>query len=277
MRSRSFPHIKFFLALLLALSASQSPAAYAEAPRNAELRAMLSDVDRLSNNHDYDAALPIANAAVAKFPNDYLAHVKRGLVYMALEEDGKAIVDFEWALKQRPNDWSVLESMSTAYSFLGKQDLALKYIDLSLANRKDKGQKPDGWMKKKDILKRMKRYKEAEEANTMALNMIPSPHWFFERLKLRVENAHWQGAIEDANHILPIMPKFRATILEGRAKSYIGLKRYAEAERDLKDIIKTKPYWRPYHQELVNLYKLTGKKDLAEKEEKIMNGLGDQV
>ncbi len=64
--------------------------------------------------------------------------------------------------------------------------------------------------------------------------------------------------------------------MEGRAKSYIGLKRYGEAERDLKDIIKTKPFWRPYHQELVNLYKLAGKKDLAEKEENVMNGLGDQ-
>ncbi len=192
MRSRSFPRSKFILALLLALSASQIPLSYAEAPKSAELQAMLNDIDRLSNNHDYDAALPIADTAVAKFPNDYSARVKRGQVYLALEEDGKAILDFEWALKQRPKDWLVLESMSTGYTFLGKQELALKYIDLSIANRATKYEKADGWMKKKDILKRMKRYKEAEESNTQALNVVPSPHWYFERLKLRVENAHWQ-------------------------------------------------------------------------------------
>lgn len=271
----SFP-TKFFLLLFLTLSISLNQPSYADVPRSAELRAMLSDVDRLSNNHDYDAALPVADAAVRKYPNDYLAHVKRGLVLMSLEEEGKAIADFEWALKQRPKDANVLEYMSTAYTFLGKQELALKYIDMSIANCATKFEKADGWMKRKDILKRMMRYKEAEESNTLALNVVPSPHWFFERLKLRVENAHWQGAIEDANRVLPIMPKFKGAILEARAKSYIGLKRYAEAERDLKDIIKIKPFWRPYHQELVDLYKLRGKKDLAEKEEKVMNGSGDK-
>ena len=268
--------VKFLIAAFL-FSAAQNLASYAESPTSPELKALLNKVDILSRRNDYEAAIPIADAAVAKFPNDYTAHVRRGLVNLYLEEEEKAIADFQWALKRKPDDWSVLESLSTAYSIIGKQDLALKYIDISIAKRKTKGQEADGWMKRKDILKRMKRYKEAEEATTRGLNLGSIPHWHLERMKLRVENANWPGVIEDANHIIALMPKHRERIVEARAKAYIGLKRYPEAERDLNELIKSAPGFEVYHRERLRLYTLEGKKDLAKKEEQIIKGLGDGI
>ncbi len=106
MRSGTFLSLKFLIAALL-ITAAQNLASYAESPTSPEtptspeLKALLNRVDMLSRRNDYEAAIPIANAAVAKFPNDYAAHVKRGLVNLYLEEEEKAITDFQWALKQK--------------------------------------------------------------------------------------------------------------------------------------------------------------------------------
>ena len=155
--------------------------------------------------------------------------------------------------------------------------IALKYIDMSLALRSSEFLKADGLMKKKDVLKHLRRDLEAEECATKALKLVQQPHWYRERLKLRVQNSHWQGALEDVNRILPIMPKFKASNLQMRAKAYIGLKRYADAERDLDLLIKTAPYSREYHQDRLKLYKLEGKKDMVAKEEAAIKGLGDGI
>lgn len=277
MRHRPFPLLPALFTLLLVYLTSPNSAFSADAQSSPELKAMLNRIERLCQRNDYEAAIPIADAAVAKYPNDYEAHIMRGQVNLSLEEEDKAIADFQWALKRKPHDWAVLESISTAYSILGKQELALKYIDLSIASRTNKGSVADGWMKKKDILRRMKRNKDAEAAATVGLKIASIPHWHLDRMKLRVENENWPGVIEDANHIIALMPKHRERIVEARAKAYIGLKRYPEAERDLNELIKSAPGFAKYHQERLRLYKLQGKKDLAQKEEILIKSLGEGI
>lgn len=262
-----------FLTLQAALSLANSCSA--DAPMTPELKGMLVRIDKLSQKHDYDSALPIAEAAVKRYPNSYEARVKRGMVYSFAEEEEKAIEDFKWALKQHPKDWIVADCLSTAYYHLSNSESALKYIDLAIALQTDDTSRAVLYINKKDVLKQMKRYKEAEMAAAEAVKRIDSPHFHLERMKLAAMNANWKVAISEGDKILPIMPKFRVKILQARAQAFIGLKRYPEAEKLLNDLIKESPDSRELLQDRIKLYTRLGQKALAEKDEKKIRELDE--
>ncbi len=261
------------LLLLLALSTGPFNSCLADPP--ADLKASISRVNELVGARDYEAALPVSERAVAKFPQNYEARVQRGLVYMGLEEDEKAVVDFQWALHMKPKDHLVASDLASAYSSMNDQKSALKYVDISIANcPQQAGYLAACYDLKKEILRRMERYDEAEKALSKALRLDSGdPHWFLERLKLRLKISQWQGAIDDASHCLPVMPNFKEQILQMRAKAYVGMKRYSEAERDLNEALKLDPDELSLHKDRYLVYQLTGKKDLAEKEHKLIENL----
>lgn len=265
----------FALTFLLGTAVSFSASFAAE--ESPELRRMLNDIKRMSNIHDWERAAPVADAALKKYPNSYDVRVAHGLVYLGLEEEDKAIADFEWALKRNPKDWNVSNYLSDVYTQIGKDDLALKYIDMSIAARKIPIQRPDGYMKRKDILKHLKRYEEAEKSIDLALQDVDSPHWHFERLKLRIQNQHWQTAIDEANYCLVKLPQLRRRIIFLREQAYAGLKRFAAAERDLNELLTAAPRSKKFHQQKLRLLQLEGKKDLALKEQATINSLGDEI
>lgn len=245
---------------------SQPPQAQSSQVQSPDLIRRLTQISELNKRNDYDRATPLADETVAKYPQSYEAHVWLGVCCHYMEEDEKAIAEFKWALARKPKDWNVLQYLALTYFRMEKNDLALKYINDSIAATKINAEKAASYTNKRDILKHMKRNLEAEEAADMAVKLFPAPHWILERMKLRLINGHWQGTIDDGNVVLARMPKFREKVLGARAKSYIGLKKFPEAERLLKQLIKEYSETRDHHLDLIRLYELTGKNDLALKE-----------
>ncbi|MBX9952095.1 MAG: tetratricopeptide repeat protein [Candidatus Obscuribacterales bacterium] len=250
----------FALNLLISHSSSAEPA------QSAELKELLRRIDVLCDRNDFERAAPIADVAVKKFPDSYDAHLRRGYVYVGLDEEEKGIEDYFWALKRRPKDAKLAHNLSNAYFKLDKLDLALKYIDEALANDVSQANRASYFMLKRDILKSAHRYKEAQVANTEAVKRISVPHWYLERLKLAGINGDWKTVLSDSERLLPIMPKFRSSIIRLRAQALIGSKRFAEAEKILTETIKITPDNRDLLMERSKLYAALGKKDLAEKD-----------
>lgn len=250
---------------------------HAQAPltktQSAELARRLNEINELNKRNDYDRALPLAEETAAKFPQSYEAHVLRGVCSHYMEEEDKAISEFKWALARQPKDWSVLQFLGLTYFQIGKNELALKYIDESIVNAKRNSERASSYMHKREILKRMKRNIEAEQAADNAVKLFAAPHWILERMKLRVLNGHWQGAIDDGNLVFEKMPKFKEKVFSARAKSLIGLKKYPQAEKVLKELIKEYPDSREHHQDLLHLYEVTGKTDLAFREKAMIKKL----
>lgn len=274
---RPFFTVCCFLAINAGMSLLFASSCFAEAPMPPELIRMFVRIDKLSEHHDYDSALPIAEAAVKKYPNSYDARLKRGMIYTFAEEEEKAIEDFQWALKQRPKDWRPAEYLSVAYYHLSNNEMALKYIDLALALQPSEIQKAEHYMKKKDILKHLKRNQEAEMCAAEAVKRIGSPHFRLELMKLAAMNSNWKVAISEGDKILPVMPKFRVRILQVRAQALTGLKRYPEAEKLLNDLIRQNPDSRDLLLERIKLYTRLGQKSLADRDRKKIQELDESM
>lgn len=270
LRIKSAPNIKLIsFAVLLQVSMFLPSLTFAQG-QPLELMRMIRYIDELFKRSDFDRAGPIADAAVAKYPQSYQAHVLRGVCYHHLEEENKAIAEFKWALERQPKDWNALRYLGLTYFQIGKNDLALKYINDSIAFAPRDAERASIYTHKREILKSMKRNIEAEQAADMAVKLFPAPHWILERMKMRLINGHWQGVIDDGNIVIAKIPKFKERVLAARAKSYIGLKKYPEAQRTFNELFKINPELREARQDQVRLYELTGQSDLAFKEKALI-------
>lgn len=75
----------------LTVAGSQQQPCLAQSKPDADLTAALRKIVGLISRHDFDAAAPLAEAAVTRYPQSYEARVMRGDVYNGLEEDEKAL------------------------------------------------------------------------------------------------------------------------------------------------------------------------------------------
>jgi len=262
------------VALMLYVSPGSSGA---EPLQTAELKELLRRIDVLTDRNDFERAAPIVDFAVKKYPDSFDAHVRRGYVYVGLDEEEKGIEEYLWALKRRPKDTKLAHYLSNAYFKIDKLDLALKYIDQALANDVSETNRAAYFMLKKDILKSARRYKEAQSANSEALKRFPAPHWYLERLKLAAINGDWKTALSDSDFLLPRMPKFRTKIIQLRAQALVGLKRFADAEKILTGTITRTTDNRDLLMERSKLYAVLGKKDLAEKDLQTVRRLDESL
>ena len=266
------------VSLIVALQLHFSPSSScAEPVQTSELKEMLRRIDVFCDRNDFERAAPIVDFAVKKYPDSFDAHVRRGYVYVGLDEEEKGIEEYLWALKRRPKDAKLAHFLSNAYFKIDKLDLALKYIDEALANDVSQANRAAYFMLKKDILKSARRYKEAQSANSEALKRFPAPHWYFERLKLAGINGDWKTVISDSDFLLPRMPKFRTKIIQLRAQALVGLNRFAEAEKILTDTINKSSDNRDLLVERSKLYAVTGKKELAEKDLQTVRRLDESL
>lgn len=262
----------------LIVAVSQQQPSLAQSKPDGDLTAALRKIVGLINRHDFDAAAPLAEATVAHYPQSYEARVMRGNVYNGLEEDEKALRDYQWALKARPKDAAVLEAVAGIQFAQGKDNEALASINEAIKNSTVNSGVNELLEFKRRILKHEHRYVEAEEVVDLMLSHVPNhPHWVRERLKLRIENKEWPGAIADATFCLPLMPQFKATLLQDRAKAYAALGQNEKAIQDLKEALRSDPGNRLMHVDLLEVYKRSGKKQLADDESKFLKRLGEGI
>lgn len=263
---------RFWILYLVLAATIPFCAARATPQSDPVLKDLLGQINRLLSKNDYERAAPIAEMAVSRFPQSYDARVARGRAYMGMEEDEKAISDFRWALKLRPKDPEVHAQLSRIYYVTKDYKPALKYVDLAILYAPTQ---PTYYEEKSEIFRALGQWSDAEEAITKALQIVPEhAHWRLERMKMRIKEGKWNGAIEDGSFCVDRMPKFKIGILQMRAKAYSELKRYTQAEKDLKTAISMEPDDRLLHIDLRDLYQRESKNDMAEKESKFLKKLG---
>ncbi len=102
----------------LALAA---PSASALAQRTSDLRA---EAVRLYESGQYREAIPYLDAVISRRPRDIEAHIKRGNVYLRLDQPATAVLDFDRIIQFAPFFPSTYTDRGLAEIMLGRLDAA---------------------------------------------------------------------------------------------------------------------------------------------------------
>jgi len=246
---------------------------------------LLSAKNNCMGVYTSDQAIKDADLALKIMPTCASALVFKGTALMKKQEDEEALKCFDAALKIEPHD-QILLNKADCLLRLRQPAEALTATDQALKMH----QSAQAHMVRARIMTRLERFPEAKHEYDLAISeqekdkrsdrsQMIFPH--SDRAAIEVRLRHWDAALADLNFCLSD-PKLKINQsaydqLLLRAKVYKELKQYDKAIVDLKRVLKVNSDYRQAHIALAEVYKLTGKSDLAQAQLKEVESLDQDM
>ena len=145
----------------------------------------------------------------------YPALYTRGIILKNLGNYESAIVSLDESIKLNPDFYEARILQCNIFLSLNKYEKAISACDqgIEIIEKLQKGGSLKVkvfkvWHQKAETLYRMGRNKEAIEAYSIAINLLPNPHSYLNRGVAREALGDYKGAIEDYSQTIQLNPKY---------------------------------------------------------------------
>ncbi|MBS1990512.1 MAG: tetratricopeptide repeat protein [Cyanobacteria bacterium SZAS LIN-3] len=221
-------------------------------------------------------ALNEINLALALNPREGRYWSLKGTILLIQEDNELALPCFEKALQYEPKSADSWEAKAAALAGLHRDKEALAAVNKAIALKDE----PRFRTTHSEILCHLNRAPEAERELDQLIQKYPADEIFRgRRAKIATTTGHWQKVVEDLNVVLKARTMGNMTtesLLAMRAKAYVNLKQYDKARADYTMGLKAGPSYRPFHEGLLQLCKLTGDEMGAKKEAAALRNLDNE-
>lgn len=226
----------------------------------------------------HELAIKHINEAIALDPKSgWLLFVKATIEHEQ-EEEEQALSDVERAIKLGTSAGATLSLKASILNALGRAEEALKVSQQAMKLDSNPSYRHAYY----DILMHLGRFAQLDKEVSVELEKAPQD-WKARSARVKASKflKNWPKVITDITYLIDhsvnrsVLSQVYA--FHDRGTAYLNLKKYDKAEADLKAAIKLAPDTRPPHVDLLQVYKATGRKDLAAKEEEKIKKLDEDL
>jgi len=253
---------------------AEATAAIGENPHDADayLRRAEARGDEKSTLH---LSLQDVNRAIALGGEHARYYSTKASILDQLEDDKEAFIAIDKACKLEPGNGHYWHMRSIICYHLKKNDEALRSAEESIRLVPNNA----GYRQyKARALRAMGKLQECLPVLDTAIKLEPSHIPLLkDRMDVHTRLKQWNQVVEDCNRILKIEKGASnlSDILQSRAHAYRQLKQYPKAIEDLKRAETLFPDDRRSHADLLEIYELTGDKQNAERERKLIKSMDE--